>query len=531
MYNRGITEPAQIEPFLAADERLQNDPFLLPDMEKAVARIYHALISGETIAVYGDFDADGVCGTALLSQALSSFGGGVIPYIPHRLKEGYGLNLAALESLRGQGVTLVITVDCGTSAISEVEYAQRIGLDVIITDHHLTPPLIPSAQAVVNPQREDSNYPFPHLAGVGVAFKLLQALFQSLGRERGLEELLDLVALGTVADVVPLLGENRYLVKRGLEVLNKTKRLGLGEMIQRAGLVSGNIDTEDISWLLAPRLNAPGRLDHAITSYELLVADIPEEAQRLAQEVGQKNAERQRLTEEVLAKAREKIFTGRIDSPLLMVGGEDYHPGVIGLVAGKLVDEFYHPAVVFQEDKDIARGSARSISEFNITAALGECQELLSRFGGHPLAAGFALPTQNLPLLRERLLHVAERELSGKDLRPFLTVEAEVPLLAIRGGVFKTLEQLVPFGQGNPEPNLLSRRVEVMECRKVGNDGEHLKLKLKEGNVVWEGVGFDLGALASEVTPYLDIVYNLRVDRWGGEEMLQLNILDFSPAS
>ena len=530
MYNRGIIEPAQIELFLTADERLKNNPFLLPDMERAVARLYHALISGETIAIYGDFDVDGVCGTALLSQALSSLGGRVIPYIPHRLKEGYGLNLTALESLKQQGATLVITVDCGTSAITEVEYARRIGLDVIVTDHHLTPSLIPQAQAVINPQRRDSNYPFLYLAGVGVAFKLLEALFQSLGREQELEELLDLVALGAVADVVPLLGENRYLVKRGLDVLNKRKRLGLREMIHRAGLASGDIDTEAISWILAPRLNAPGRLDHAITSYKLLVTNSPEEAQKLAQELEQINAERQRLTDEVLAKAREKLFTCGIDSPLLMVGGEDYHPGVIGLVASKLVDEFYRPCVVFQQGQDITRGSARSIPEFNITATLEECQELLTRFGGHPLAAGFTLPTQNLPLLWESLLHIAERELSGKDLSPFLTIEAEIPLSTIRGGVFNAIGQLTPFGYSNPEPNLLSRRVEVMECRRVGNEGEHLKLKLKEGNAVWEGVGFDLGPLATEVTPYIDIVYNLRVDRWGREEVLQLHILDFAPS-
>lgn len=531
LYNRGIADPAQVEAFLAADERLLGDPFLLPDMEKAVARTYRALLSGETIAIYGDFDADGITATALLTQGLSSLGGRAIPYIPHRIEEGYGLNHAALESLCKEGVTLVITVDCGISAAPEVERAQSRGLDIVITDHHTVPQKMPPALATVDPKRADSLYPFPDLAGVGVAFKLLQGLLRSIGKERDLDQLLDLVALGTVADMAPLLGENRYLVKRGLEVLNSANRLGLSEMMRCAGRSLGSIDPQTISWILGPRLNAAGRLDHAIISYDLLSTSSPEEAQRLANSLERKNAERQRLSEMVLAKAREKLIAVGTDSPLLMVGSEDYPSGVVGVVAGRLVEEFYRPIVVFELGKELSRGSARSIPEFDIIAALTQCSDLLSRFGGHPMAAGFTVPTENLIHLQERLAEIAASQLAKLDLRPLITIDAELPLSSLQGRAFHMMQQLAPFGCANPLPTFLSRGVKVMEYRSVGAGGQHLRLKLREGNVTWDGVAFRMGHLIDEGTPHLDIVYNLEVDRWRGEEMLQLNILDFAPAT
>jgi len=529
LYNRGITDPTQAKAFLDIEESLQGDPFLLPDMEKAVGRLYHALLGSESIAIYGDFDADGICGTALLTQGLSWLGGRTTPYIPHRLKEGYGLNSASLESLYQQGVTLVITVDCGIGSIHEVERAERKGLDIIITDHHSISHILPSALAIINPKRESSAYPFPQLAGVGVAFKLLQALFQTLGKKEPLDELLDIVALGTVADVVPLVGENRYLVKRGLEALGKTQRLGLQEMVHMVGLQLGSLNTEHISWILAPRLNAPGRLDHALTSYRLLVTDSPEEARQLAQELEEKNTQRQRLTEEFLAKAREQLSISGVDSPLLIVGGEDYPQGVAGLIAGRLAEEFYRPVIVLRQGRDISGGSARSIPEFDIIAALRECQDILLRFGGHPMAAGFALPTENLTQFQQRLLHIAATQLSGVDLHPFLTIEADMPLSAINGEVFKVVERFAPFGSGNPLPVFLSRGVKVIDCHPVGIGSQHLRLKLRQGEIMWQGIGFDLGSLLAEVTPEVDIIYNLAVDQWGGQEMLELNILDFAP--
>ncbi len=528
LYNRGLTEPSQLEPFITGDKRLSADPSLLPDIQLAVARIYRALLSGETIAIYGDFDADGITGTALLVQGLSSLGGKVIPYIPHRLTEGYGLKTTALENLHQQGISLVITVDCGITALAEVKRANRLGLDIIVTDHHSPLPEIPPAIAIINPKRTDSYYPFPELTGAGVALKLLQALFQNLGKEEQLDGLFDLAALGTVADMAPLAGENRYLVKQGLKLINATPRLGIREIISQAGVSPGSLDAESISWIIAPRLNAAGRLAHAMTSYKLLMTDSPQEARSLAIELEEKNAERQRLTTKVLAKAREQILAQGI-SPLLVAAGSDYPVGIAGLVASRLAEEFYRPAIVIRTSELVSSGSCRSIPEFNIIKALTQCSRLLSQFGGHSQAAGFTLPTKNLAHLQQHLSRLATEQLAGADLRPQLDIDAEVTLPELSGDTFNTIQKLAPFGRGNPAPTFLSQRTEVVDCRTMGSNGEHLRMKLKQGGVVWDGVGFRLGGYLAEVSSHLGIVYNLEVDRWGGEERLRLNIIDFAP--
>ena len=529
LYNRGLVKPSQLELFVAADKRLSGNPFLLPDIHQAVARIYQALLSGENIAIYGDFDADGITATALLVRGLTALGGKATPYIPHRLTEGYGLKTAALENLYRQGISLVITVDCGITALSQVKKAKRMGLDIIITDHHTPPAVIPPAIAIVDPKLPNSNYTFSELAGVGVALKLLQALFQSIGKEEQVDELIDLVALGTVADMVPLLGENRYLVKQGLKLINTTPRLGVREILTQAGLPIGSLDTDTISWVIAPRLNAAGRLEHAMTSYELLMTDSLEEAHTLTMWLEGKNAERQRLTDKVLAKAREQVLAQGI-SPLLIASDSDYPAGIAGLVAGKLSGEFYRPTIVIKTGELVSSGSCRSIPEFDIILALNQCRHLLSQFGGHPQAAGFTLLTKNLARLRQALLPLAANQLAGVDLRPHLDIDAEVTLPDLTGDTFQTIQQLAPFGQGNPLPTFLSRRVEVIDCRTIGSNGEHLRMKLKQGGSVWEGVSFGMGNYLSEASSPLDIVYNLEIDRWGGEERLRLNILDFAPS-
>ena len=530
LYNRGITEPSQLQLFLAADKHLSGDPWLLPDMHQAVARIYRALLSGESIAIYGDFDVDGITGTALLVQGLSALGGKTTPYIPHRLTEGYGLKTAALENLYRQGISLVITVDCGITALAEVKQARRLGLDVIITDHHTPLEVVPPTVAVINPKLPHSNYPFSELAGVGVALKLLEALFQGIGQEQQLEGLIDLVALGTVADMVPLLGENRYLVKQGLKLINASPRLGVREIIAQSGLNIGSVDTESISWNLAPRLNAAGRLAHAMTSYKLLMTASPQEAHQLSTWLEQKNTERQRLTTKVSVQAREQILAKGI-LPLLVAGDRDYPAGIAGLVASRLSEEFYRPAVVIHVGEQFSSGSCRSIPEFNIIYALKQCSRLFSHFGGHAQAAGFTLPTKNLPRLEQILLQLATTQLAGVDLRPQLDIDAEVTLSELSGDTFRAIGQLAPFGYGNPAPTFLSHRVEVVNCYPMGSNGEHLRMKLRQGGIVWDGVGFRLGSYLAEVSSPLGIVYNLKIDRWGGEERLRLNILDFAPGS
>lgn len=529
LYNRGLKEPTQVASFLAVDQNLCNSPLLLPHMHQAVARIYKALLSAEPIAIYGDYDADGITATALLVQGISALGGTVIPYIPHRLTEGYGLKTAALESLRQQGIGLVVTVDCGITSLSEVKQARRTGLDIVITDHHTPLPELPPAVAIVNPKLAGSAYPFTELTGVGVAFKLLQALYRSVGREEQLVEMMDLAALGTVADISPLLGENRYLVKQGLTVMNNNPRLGISALVDQAGLSAGSLDAESISWIIAPRLNAAGRLEHAMTSYKLLMTDSPAEARRLARWLDQKNAERQKLTASTLSRAREQVLARGI-SPLLMASDRDYFIGIAGLVASRLAEEFYRPTLVVKTGEKVSSGSCRSIPEFNIIAALKESQHLLTQFGGHSQAAGFTLPTRNLSQLEERLTNIATAQLTGIDLRPGLDIDTEVALTGLGGDTFQMTQQLAPFGRGNPVPAYLSREVKVTDCRTMGNGGEHLRLKLQQGDSRWDGVAFRLGNCLADVAPTLDIVYHLEIDRWQGKETLRLNILDFSPS-
>jgi len=528
LYNRGISEPSQVELFLSADKRLEADPFLLPDINQAVSRTYQALFSGEQIAIYGDFDADGITATALLVQGLSALGGRVIPYIPHRYREGYGLQVAALEKLRKQGVSLVITVDTGITAIAEIQKAGKMGMDIIVTDHHLPLASLPPALAVVNHKRSDSTCQSAELAGVGVAFKFLQALLKGSGHEELLNRLLDLVALGTITDMIPLTGDNRYWVKRGLELINNTERLGLQEMMRCAGLKPGNLDTESVSWILGPRLNAAGRLDDAATSYQLLLTQDRREAASLASNLEEKNAKRQRLTSELLERARESIIAAGTDLPLLMTGDESYPTGVMGLVAGRLSEEFYRPVIMFKFGPETCRGSGRSISEFDLMAALKDCRDLLSNFGGHTKAAGFSVPTINLTQLQKRLLTIAEAQLTGLDLRPHIDIDAEVPLSVFADNTFKEIQSLAPFGSGNPLPTFVSRRVEIVDQRQIGSQGEHLGLKIKQGGIVWDAIGFRFGNRAQEATTYLDIAYNLYIDRWNGGEKLRLKLLDFA---
>ncbi len=526
LYNRGVSQPQDIESFLAADESLAADPDLLPGIPEAVARLYRALLSREKIAVYGDFDADGITATALLVQGLSLLEFEAVPYIPNRLTEGYGLKTSALETLKSQGVSLVVTVDCGITALAEVKAARKIGMDVIITDHHEPPEEIPAANAIINPKLGGSRYPTRELAGVGVAYKLLQALFRGLGKEDRLDGLVDLVALGTVADMVPLLGENRYLVKKGLEFLNTSPRLGIREIINLTSLQAACLSSTSISWTIAPRLNAAGRLEDAMSSYRLLTTASPDEARELAAWLEEKNAERQKLTASTLEKARQQVLS-QLDEPLLIAGDESFPAGIVGLVAGRLMEEFYRPAIVIRSGDRYCGGSCRSIPEFNIIDALTRCGHLLTHYGGHSRAAGLSLKTENLPRLRNELLEIAAEELKDVDLRPRIDIDTEVVLGDLGGDTWPMIQLMAPFGQGNPVPVFLSRSVGVVSFSTMGSEGAHLRMKVKQGNMSFDAVGFGLGGYAGEIGSSIDIVYNLELDTWNGNSKLRLNILDF----
>jgi len=529
LYNRGLRDPAQFELFINGDERLSADPMLLPDMEKTISRLYRALLSGEKIAVYGDFDVDGVTSTALMVQGLTSLGGIVIPYIPHRITEGHGLREGALDELHQQGINLIVTVDCGITDVEEARHAAKLGMTLIITDHHVTPPVLPTAYAIVNPKLPRSKYPFIELSGVGVAYKVMQALMNSLGKEDQMEAHMDLVALGTVADMVPLVGENRYLVKRGIRTLNQNSRLGIREIINKAGLSTGNLDAESITWCLSPWLNASGRLEHAIASYKLLTTQSGEEARELATMLGQQNVERQRLTSKAMTEARAQIAIQGL-TPLIMLVNREFPLGIAGPVAGKLSEEYYRPVVIVNIDEKTASGSSRSIPEFNIIEAFNQCSGLLGRFGGHAQAAGFTMPAKNIHLLKNALIELAAAQLKEVDLRPRLNIDAEVSLSQLVPETYQMLQTLSPFGKANPVPTFVSRGVRVTSCRTMGSEAQHLRLKLKQDGTPFDAVAFKLGEAAKDMAESLDIVYNLELDRWSGIENLRLNIQSFNPS-
>ena len=529
LYNRGVTDLQSARAFLSTDERLLEDPFLLPNIDAAVNRIHRAIRGGETIGIFGDFDADGVTGTALLDEGLAKLGASVISYLPHRVREGHGLNSQAIHALHEQGVTLLITVDCGVTSVDEVNEAASLGMDTVITDHHTPMLRLPNACAIVNPKLDSSTYPFPHLAGVGLAFKLVTALYSRMGREWD-ETLLQLAALGTVTDVTPLIGENRYIVAAGLRSLNTNPRPGLKELLRLAGLDVGELDTETISFTLGPRLNAPGRLEHAGSSFNLLRAATTEDAVPLAQDLERMNRDRQGLTQNAVEVAKRELGVEAPRTPITVLWSEEFPPGIAGLLASRLVDERWRPAIVVSLQDGVGRGSGRSIPEFDLASALSECSDLFDRFGGHPRAAGFVIARDRLPALKERLDAIAAREIGSADLQPAIEIDAHVRIASLMGDNFRFLRDLAPYGEGNPTPVFLTREVKVMDAQTVGAQGNHLRLKLQHGGSVWDAMAFGRGGEWTGEVDLLDIVYTLSVDTWGGSRKIKLIVDDFRPS-
>ncbi|MBN1580728.1 MAG: single-stranded-DNA-specific exonuclease RecJ [Anaerolineae bacterium] len=533
LYDRGIVEPGEVRDFLVGHWSADN-PFTMCDMPRAVDVLIRAIKRREPIAVYGDFDVDGVTATALLVQTLTGLGADVQAYIPSRIEEGYGLNIDALRKLYGQGIRLVVTVDCGIRAVDEIEQARR-GLEFVITDHHSVGPEIPFASAVLNPKRADCAYPFKELSGVGVAYKLAQALIREASTSAmpvhvEEEALLDLVALGTVADMVPLLGENRHLVQRGLQVINEARREGVRALLRAARVRVGDVSAATIGFALGPRLNAAGRIDDAALSYHLLVTCDPAEADQLARKLDEQNRLRQDMTARTYACAEQMALQTGQDTPILYAASGEFNSGIVGLVAGKLTEAYYRPAIVVERGDGVSKGSCRSIPGFHITQALDECRHLLVRHGGHAAAAGFTVLDENLDQLIAVLSDIARRELRDKDLTPILNVDAEVGLSEMDWAVSEWLRRLEPCGYANPAPLFLSRGVSVLDKRTVGGEGQHLKLKLGENRCVFDAIGFSLGERIAELGLCVDVVYSLEVNEWQGERNLQLNVQDIRPA-
>ena len=529
LFNRGYATDAQARAFLKAETDFNTDPYQMTGMRAAVERIRFALEHKEPIAIYGDYDVDGVTSTALLVDVLKALGADARGYIPNRFDEGYGLNNEALSQLKDEGVKLVITVDCGIRSPDEALHARTIGLDLIITDHHHpSEGLLPPALAVINSKQPGDVYPDKDLAGVGIAYKLAEALVQKLETPNfRLESLLDLVALGTVADLAPLVGENRFLVRRGLRQMRETTRQGLFSLAAVAELNLPKVNATDIGFRLGPRLNAAGRLDEALAAYELLTTRDVFKAGQLSQQLDVQNRERQRITREMQAQAEELALADESDAFLLFAAHKDFNAGVVGLAASRLTDTYYRPAVVAHIDTDTTRGSCRSIPEFHITDALDQCADILVRHGGHAAAAGFTIENDKLDELVVRLKAIAREQLGGQDLRPTLTADAEIPLVEVRPDLLNALKYLEPTGYGNPDAIFVSREVKVRHARTVGADGKHLKMYLEdEAGATHDAIGFRLGPLQPELPEYVDIMYTYEINEYNGRVNYQLNLKD-----
>lgn len=546
LYNRGIREREQIGAFLDGADAVQENPFRLKDMHLAVPRILRAIEKGEPICVYGDFDADGITATALLVSALQRAGAQVGGYIPDRVDEGYGLNVEAIERI-SQEAGLLITVDCGIRSIEEVSAARRLGMDVIVTDHHSVGKDLPPALAVINPRRGDDRTTFDSLAGVGVAYRLAQGVLRAvsqkphsaLSEEQATEletELLDLVALGTIADMMPLVGENRSLVRRGLAQLSQGQRVGLFALMEVAGLQPSAVDSTSVSFRLAPRINAAGRLSNAQLAYKLLRSDEYSRAYDLAAQLEAMNRERQQLTIDAQLLAEQQLgdMAGGMP-PILITASEKFRSGIVGLVAGRLADQYYRPAVVVEQGPETSRGSARSIDEFDITDALDQLGHLLVRHGGHSRAAGFTVANERYDEFVESLTQLATDALKSiPDLRPRMMVDAQVAWDDLTWGLQAQLSRLEPLGQANDPPLFLVRDCRVKHVRAVGS-GKHLKLVVDgyPGSPVLDGIGFGLGEKASALSQdeRVDVLCHLEVNEWHGRRTLQLNVQDIRTAT
>lgn len=576
LYNRGLKTQAKIDEFFNPDygEDL-HDPFLMLGMDKAVKRIFKAIKNKEKIAIFGDYDADGVCGTVILKTILEALGAklsGV--FIPNRMIEGYGLNNEAVKKAASQKTDLIITIDCGITDFGEIKLANSLGIEVIITDHHLVGQKVPAAKIIIDPFQKGDKYPFKELSGAGVVFKLAQALLKSSKfprpRQRSAEGgqvpssklnegwekwLLDLVAIATVADCMPLLGENRTLVRYGLIVLAQTQRIGLQELMRVARLspsfqaetLKTNLDGYSLGFILAPRLNAAGRIHHANLAFELLTTESRQQASEMAQRIDDFNRQRQKLTDEIVSQVEQRAKKQLLDNnqPVIIEADKDWSPGIVGLVAGRIADRYHRPTIIFNQKEATSRGSARSIPGFNIIEAISFCADLLKEFGGHPASAGLCLNNEKLPLFKEKINQYTRAKLIGEDLIPALEVDLEVEAGDISWEFFDKLVNFEPFGQANPAPVFLFKNLEILNCRFVGNGSQHLKLELKSEklqNKIFKAIGFRLanpvrnrisngarnGNQDLKIGDKIDIVFEFIVDEWNGSRELQMKIIDIN---
>jgi len=529
LVNRGVAGASEARAFLEPDLSQLHDPALLPDLEAGAERLARAVERGERICVHGDYDVDGVTSTALLVRTLRALKADVCHRLPHRRLEGYGIKPAAVEEAAGQGVSLIVTCDCGITAFEAIDLASERGIDVIVTDHHEPGSELPRAVAVIDPKRSDAEYPFTELAGVGVALKLAQALVRRLGHseESFLSRFVDLAALGTVGDVVPLLGENRIIVKHGLEAIPVSKKIGLRTMLRSAGIDGKPVTAYSLGFVLGPRINAVGRMDDANGALRLLLTTDEDEARNLAREMERFNTERRAEQERILSQALEQVAAKDLDSTrVLVLSADGWNSGVIGVVAGKLCESFGRPTIVISRDEEsgIGGGSARSTPPFVMIDGLRECSDLLEGFGGHAQAAGLAVRLDKLGAFEERINALAAELIPKEELVPRIEVEAELEPADISDALAEAISAMEPFGEGNPEPLFMTRGLSVLEKRRVG-DGSHLKLRVQsKGRPPLDCIAFGLGDCqdAVELGSCVDLCYSIRLNTYNGARSAQL---------
>jgi len=528
---RGVSDSCQGRAFLSPSLQDLHDPFLMAGMDSAVKRLQEAVREGRPMVIYGDYDVDGITGSALLYRVLSEIAPGVSCFLPNRARDGYGLAQAGIDEAARRGAGLLISVDCGITAHQEVEYARSLGIDCIITDHHETKDSLPLAAAVLDPKRPDCPYPYKELAGVGVAYKLLQAFCRANALpESRLEEHLDLVALGTIADIVPLTGENRILARFGLERLQRSLKPGLVALLEASGIAGRTLESSHIVFILGPRLNAAGRMGDADASLSLLTTEDRDHAAGVARQLEEENRRRKEVDDRILADAMSMV-EGGIDlsqERVIVLASDSWHQGVIGIVASRLVERYFRPTVLISLDGGVGKGSARSIPAFHLHQALKDCSRHLVGFGGHKYAAGLVIESQNIEPFRREINQLASRNLTDDDLVPAQPLDAEVDLETLDSGTARSFAAFAPFGPGNRHPVLASRQLKVVGSPyRVGNN--HLKLKVKQKQRVFDSIGFSLGDMLDEIDDSrssVDMAYVLEENEWQGRRRLQLRIKD-----
>ena len=537
LLNRGVPE-SEFKAFLSKSKQGIINPLLMLDMEKAADRIIKALENNEKTVIYGDYDVDGITSTVLLYQFLKELGMNVEYYIPDRIDEGYGINIMAVNKLIKSGVKLLVTVDCGITAIGEVEFAKLQGMDVVITDHHTCKERISEAAvAVVNPKREDDEYEFDALAGVGVAFKLALAVAMKLGKNTGdcFDRFCDLAAIGTIADVVPLSGENRIIVQKGLDAMSNPSRCGVKALLEVAGVGDKKVTTGTIAFAVAPRINAAGRLGNAKVAAELLLTTNMDDARRIASELDALNKDRQATELEINNEAMQMIAEDKDfdKKKVIVLAKEGWHNGVIGIVASRITEIFYKPCILISLNKGTGKGSGRSIAGFNLFDALNECDDLLTNFGGHAMAAGLGISEENIDAFTEKINKYAKDVLTPDDMVPIVKIDTVLNGSNLNIETSRMLSALEPYGMGNETPIFAVKDARVLAVSAVGAEGKHIRMQIEKDGIRINCIGFGMGEYANVIEPYTDVhlAFKLDINNFKGNETVQLVLLDIKAAN